>query len=147
MNIQNLNSEEQKQLQHLLSKLSTVKEQIKVDPVDQMIDDILKNFDFGKVQTVMFKLNWKWATEDAGLAIPTIADLQECAIDLLSKAAKGVMRSKENGYNPDLGYTVGTGGLEATAYTNSNATEVEVLDLKFVLVQWDVCLGTINEKQ
>jgi hypothetical protein len=143
MNIQNLNPDEQKQLQELLDKMNSPTEEVIIDPVNDLIYNIIDNFNFGKVQTVMFKLNWRWATESGGLDIPTIAELQKCATDLLRKAAKGTMQSKENGYHPGIGYTVGTGGFQATAYTDDDVTEVVLLDLKFILAEWD---AEIEEK-
>jgi hypothetical protein len=43
----------------------------------------------------------------------------------------------------EIGYTVATGGFQATAYTDDDVTEVVLLDLKFILAEWD---AEIEEK-
>jgi hypothetical protein len=54
MNIQNLNSEELKQLQSLLNKMNpNSTEKVYFDPVNKMIDDIMDEFNFAKVQSAM----------------------------------------------------------------------------------------------
>lgn len=66
------------------------------------IKKVIKNFDFERVNYVMYVLNWKWATYNA---IPNVIQLKETAERLLQKVSK----SKE--------YTeVSTGGF--TAYKN-----------------------------
>ena len=147
MNILNLDPHELQQLQELLNKINPLipTEKTYADPVNGMVDDIIQNFNFGRVQDIMFKLNWRWATENGGLGIPTIVELQKCATDLLRRAAKGTMQSKENGYHPSVGYTTGAGGFQATAYTDDNVTEVMLLDLKFILAEWDASLEIIAE--
>ncbi len=52
MNIQNLNQNELEQLQILLNKMNPTQPQPKLylDPVNKMIDDIMNEFDFNKVQ-------------------------------------------------------------------------------------------------
>jgi hypothetical protein len=64
MNIQNLNPEELKQLQSLLNKMNpNPTEKVYLDPVNKMIDDIMDEFNFAKVQNVMDHLGWKWVGE------------------------------------------------------------------------------------
>ena len=62
MNIDNLSEEEIKLLHALLGKaMEQPKPKVYFDPVNQMIDDIMDNFDFDKVQTAMEALDWQWA--------------------------------------------------------------------------------------
>jgi hypothetical protein len=62
MNIQNLNSEELKQLQSLLNKMNpNSTEKVYFDPVNKMVDNIMDEFNFAKVQNVMDHLEWKWS--------------------------------------------------------------------------------------
>jgi hypothetical protein len=64
MNIQNLNPEELKQLQSLLNKMNpNSTEKMYLDPVNKMIDNIMDEFNFAKVQNVMDHLGWKWVGE------------------------------------------------------------------------------------
>jgi hypothetical protein len=83
MNIQNLNADELKQLQSLLNKMNpNPTEKVYLDPVNKMIDDIMDEFNFAKVQSAMYHLDWKWA----GVGIPTIDDLRNEAERLLGGA-------------------------------------------------------------
>jgi len=51
MNIQNLSEEEVKLLHALLGKvMEQPKPKIYFDPINEMIDDIMDNFDFNRVQ-------------------------------------------------------------------------------------------------
>ena len=81
MNIQNLTQQEVEQLQMLLNKLNPPRftERVYLDPVNKMIDDIIENFDFKRVHSVMEHLNWKWI--DKG--VPSIDDLKDTARHLL----------------------------------------------------------------
>ena len=80
MNIQNLNSEELKQLQMLLNKMNPQPtEKVYLDPVNQMIDEILDEFDFNRVQRAMDYLNWKWVGESV-------------TVDMLKEEAKRLLK-------------------------------------------------------
>jgi hypothetical protein len=48
-----------------------------------MIDDIMDEFNFAKVQSAMHHLEWQWS----GVGIPTIDDLRKKAEHLLRGAA------------------------------------------------------------
>ena len=77
MNIQNLTQQEVEQLQMLLNKMNPKPtEKVYFDPVNKMIDDIIDNFDFKRVHSVMEHLNWKWV--DKG--IPSIDDLKDTSL-------------------------------------------------------------------
>lgn len=89
-------------------KTNMTKEQLK----EQMIDDVLSEFNFGKVHRVMKELDWKWYDEDDA-HVPSIYMLIKQAKQLLSEAF-----DKES--------EISTCGLIAS-YTN------EVLTLVFAL--------------
>ena len=57
------------------------KEQLK----EQMIDDVLYEFDFGKVQRIMTEIDWKWDI-NGELDVPTTKRLMKRAKQLLSEA-------------------------------------------------------------
>jgi hypothetical protein len=133
MNIKNLNQQELEQLQMLLNKMNPQPtEHVWVNPVDKMIDDIIKNFDFDKVQSVMEFLDWQWAGE----GVPTIKSLKETAKRLLKGAVEARLGPYKNEHweQPIIH---GTGGFEARAWCNKEKTKIEVLDLKFILADWD----------
>ena len=62
MNLANLNPDELKQLQELLNKMNpNSTEKVYFDPFNKMVDDIMDEFNFAKVQSAMRHLEWKWA--------------------------------------------------------------------------------------
>ena len=62
MNTENLNSIELETLRILLNKMAGAPTpKVYLDPVNKMIDDIMDEFDFNRVETVMEFLDWKWA--------------------------------------------------------------------------------------
>jgi hypothetical protein len=133
MNIDNLSEEEIKLLHALLGKvMEQPKPKVYFDPMNQMIDDILDNFDFIKVQTVMEALNWQWTGE----GVPSIDQLKEKAVYLLKGAAKLRLEEYLDSYWEE-GIINGSGGFQATAYCNEAKTQIIALDLKFVLEEWD----------
>jgi hypothetical protein len=128
MNIENLNTQELEQLQSLLNKMNPV---TKTNSVDKMIDDIMDEFNFAKVQNAMDYLGWKWVGEYV-----TMEMLRNEAERLLRGAAKmrlGEYKS-EPWYEP-IQYS--TGGFEAIAWCNESKTKITTLELKFVLAEWD----------
>lgn len=43
----------------------------------ELIDEIMDWFDFGKVAKVMETLEWKWASLDTGVAVPVEPEIRE----------------------------------------------------------------------
>jgi hypothetical protein len=130
MNIQNLNPQELEQLQTLLNKMNP-QPQLDVDPVEEMIDGIIKHFDFKRVQEVMDYLDWEWRGEYV-----TIAMLKETAERLL----RGAINSRFGEFideSDEIGIANSTGGLEAKAWCDEDKTHIVRLELKFVLGSWD----------
>ncbi len=80
------------------------------------IQEILDNFDFNKVQSVMQHLNWKWSMGPNNYAIPTIENLVDMATQLLKDAEAA----------SDDPFIVGCGGFEAEKSGGD-------LNLKFVI--------------
>ena len=132
MNIQNLNSEELKQLQSLLNKMNpNPTEKVYLDPVNKMIDDIMDEFNFAKVQNVMDHLNWKWVGEYV-----TMEMLRNEAERLLHGAAE-MRLGKYKDEHWEQGIIHGTGGFQAMAFCNEDKTKIVALNLKFVLTEWE----------
>jgi hypothetical protein len=135
MNIENLTQEELQTLHTLLGKaLEQPKPKVYLDPVNQMVDEIMEEFNFAKVQTVMEHLGWKWASAKSGM--PTIDELREEAERLLRGAAADRLTQFKNEHW-ELGIINGTGGFEATAYCDENKTKITSLSLQFVVSEWD----------
>ena len=132
MNIENLTSEEVVQLQVLLNKLYPTK-QVKVDPLVKMVDDIIDEFNFEKVQKTMHALDWTWASIQ--MTVPSISELKNTARYLLINAYN--MRQGEyKDTHPEVPVTCGTGGFTATALANEEGT-VDWLKLQFVVTEWE----------
>lgn len=129
MNIQNLNSEELKQLQSLLNKMNPSTKRF--DPVEKMIDGIMENFEWKRVQEVMDYLDWRWRGEDV-----TVAMLKKEAERLLRGAAESRLGQFKNEHW-EQGIINGCGGFQAMAFCNEDKTEIIGLDLKFILTEWD----------
>ena len=136
MNIQNLTNKEVEQLQQLLNKLTGGKEEPKIETIEDMIDDIIECFDFGKVQTAMVALDWKWYTNNSEISVPTIKELKESAKERLKDAAEARLGE----YKSELwGVPIisSTGGFEAQAWCNEDKTKITFLSLKFIVASWD----------
>jgi hypothetical protein len=126
MNLQNLSKAEQEQLQALLNKMNGSSNKL-----DEMIANIIENFDFSKVQVAMENMNWRWRGEHVSVEM-----LKSEAERLLREAAKHRLGDFMD-QHWELGIITGTGGLEATAYCDENKGRIITLDLKFVLAEWD----------
>ena len=132
MNTQNLTQEEVKLLHALLGKMiDQPQKRVYIDPVNQMINTILDEFNFAKVQNAMFTLDWKWA----GIGVPTIDQLRNEAHRLLKGAANSRLHEFKDEHWLE-GIQNSTGGFEAMAWCDENKTKIIRLDLKFILATW-----------
>jgi hypothetical protein len=133
MNIENLNQEQLETLRTLLNEMAkTPKQKNYFHQINQMIDNIMDEFDFAKVHITMDYLGWKWVGKHI-----TIDDLKSKARMLL----KGAAESRLGEYKDEhweLGIINGTGGFVATAWCDENKTKIIKLNLEFVLTEW-VC--------
>jgi hypothetical protein len=130
MSLQNLSKNELLTLQQLINK-ALEEPQPKEKDVDDMIKDIIDEFDFGRVETVMDALDWKWRGET-----PTIDDLYEEAKRLLRGAAKSRLGDFKDTHH-DVAIINGCGGFEAKAWCDEDKTKIIGLDLAFVVTSWD----------
>ena len=134
MNIENLTQEEVVQLQRLLGKLNPTKQvEVKVDPLVKMVDDIINEFNFEKVQKTMHALDWTWASIQ--MAVPSISELKNTARYLLIN----VYNLRQDEYketHPEVPVTCGTGGFRATALCNEDQV-VDFLKLEFIVSEWE----------
>ena len=96
-----------------------------------MINDIIANFDFEKVNIVMKTLNWQWANE----GIPNIKELKESAIERLKNAIEQAI-SPDNKEHHDIGWISSSGGFKATAWKNKKG-KLDKLQLEFIVSDWD----------
>lgn len=85
----------------------------------EMIDDVMDNFDFERVSDAMHAVKWVWWSE-VGLVVPTKAELRGEARRLLKDAI-------------DKKSTISTGGFRASYL-------YETLKLEFVLEECESCV-------
>jgi len=128
MNLQNLDRNELLALQQLINKAL---EQPKENDIDDMIKDIMDEFEFDKVERAMEALNWKWRGET-----PAIYELREEAERLLRGAAKSRLSDFKDTHH-DVAIINGCGGFEAKAWCDEGKTKIIGLDLAFVVESWD----------
>jgi hypothetical protein len=135
MNTENLNTQELETLRTLLNKMVGEPKTVKVDETEVMITNIISEFDFPKVQTAMFALNWKWATINHP-GVPTTLELRQQATKLLRSAIRCRLNDfKDEHYEVPI--VCGTGGFEAIAYCNEDKTKITGLKLQFIVTEWE----------
>ena len=136
MNTENLNSIELETLRTLLNKMAGAPTpKVYLDPVNKMIDDIMDEFDFNRVETVMEFMDWKWAG-DNGLERVTVNMLKKEARRLLRGAADARLGGYKNTHW-EQGIIHACGGFQAMAFCDEDKTKIVSLDLKFILTEWD----------
>ena len=78
----------------------------------ELINEVLDNFDFEKVHKVMTFLEWKWFSySESTMEVPSIAKLVRTAQQYLEMAYAGLEKIEHNEHS----YMVGSGGFEAQA--------------------------------
>ena len=90
------------------------------------IDEIMDQFNFGKVAEAMLALDWRWI--DADFGVPEEGELRKHARRLLSNVYDYALKEDDG----DDDFTMATGGFEASYYPKLNK-----LGLKFVVESWD----------
>jgi len=98
----------------------------------EMIDQIIENFDFDKVVKVMYDLNWRWAgSKDT----PTRKELVQCATRNLHSAIEQAT-DPDNTEHADIGWISGSGGFQAQAW-RTKKWNLAKLKLEFVISEWE----------
>jgi len=141
MNTENLNTQELETLRTLLNKMAGEPKTVEVDQTEVMINNIIREFDFLKVQAVMEALNWGWISAENG--VPTTLELRQQATKLLRSA----IRCRLGEYKDEhweMGIHCSTGGFDATAYCNEDKTKITGLNLQFVAAEWNADLDDLN---
>jgi hypothetical protein len=99
----------------------------------ELIDEVIDNFDFYKCQIMMEFMGWRWSTYD-GYRIPTKYDLIGAAKDRINDAIEGIKKAGQMGLNEPDGSS--SGGLKATVYKN-RYNQITFIKLEFVFAEWD----------
>ena len=93
--------------------------------IDQVIEEILENFDFDKVHKVMEALDWKWVGGGTQDGVPSVYRLIKKAEELLKDCVNEIEHRNTNTL------VLSTGGFKATCVKYDDG-EI-VLELEFVL--------------
>lgn len=89
---------------------------------EQIIEDILDEFDFAKVLNVMELLDWKWGGISSPPEVPSLGQLRKRARSLMKYCI---------GHD---GYVTATGGFHVQKETFDG---LPFYSLKFVVTEWD----------
>ena len=103
---------------------------------EELINEVLDNFDFDKVHKTMTFLDWKWVSYSEGTCeVPSISRMIRTAQQYLEMAYDGLEKIDHNEHS----YMVGSGGFDAQAkrYPAGLDKPDILLTLSFNLAQWE----------
>lgn len=89
----------------------------------ELIEEVMDNFDFGKVAKAMKALGWVWVTTQ--FEVPEESEIRKHVRELLNLVYDGAVRTEGD-------WTMGTGGFEATYEVDH-----KMLSLKFIVSSWE----------
>lgn len=92
----------------------------------ELIDEIMDNFDFDKVHKAMEALDWEWVKDGYDKDKPMLEQMSVPDVSTIRRQARRHLKEVIEG---NL-YAVGTGGLKATWHEG-------VLSLEFILAEWE----------
>jgi hypothetical protein len=100
----------------------------------QLVANIMSNFNFNKVHQVMGSLKWKWATSE-GYKVPTVVELRRKAKKELTTAIS-YAKSKNHNNTENIPLILESGGFKVIAFVSKDYTKIEVLELQFIVEKW-----------
>ena len=117
---------------YIANSYTSTKESIKSD--QQLVTNIMANFNFNKVHKTMTALKWKWATTD-GYEIPTVVELRrKVKKELITAITYAKSKNHNNTY--DIPFELESGGFKVIAFVNKEYTKIEILELQFIVEKW-----------
>ena len=96
----------------------------------EIIDNILNEFDFEKCHRVMEFLNWTWSYNPSP---PSIHELRSSAKDRFNNAIEGILTAKDHSHHHR--YSCSSGGLKPNVWKNKY-NQICDAELEFVLTDW-----------
>lgn len=96
--------------------------------LEKMRGNIIENFDFKRVYTVMKALDWRWACVCDNTRVPMVDEIMESAKRLLDEVIESHLEDGEN-------HQISTGGFEV-AINICEDDGIPDLSLKFVVEDW-----------
>ena len=97
--------------------------------IQELIDEVVAQFDYQKVHKVMTDLNWTWYNSQTETKVPSIGELVLKSLNLMSEAANKVAYDTSNNRA-----VISTGCFKATAIRHDGG--FITIDLEFVLTAW-----------
>jgi hypothetical protein len=97
---------------------------------EELIDEVLEQFNFTKCKSVMDHLRWGWGFDNQ---VPTIQELKKSARNRINTAIEGIKSDKTHSYRET--YTCSSGGLKASVWKNRYG-RISDIQLEFVLTDW-----------
>ena len=95
----------------------------KEELIEQMVTDIMEDFDFDKVHKVMIDVNWKWNIGNGAINVPSTYRIM--------KTADGLLRDVAAHFGEEDFYLKETGGFVASLNDGE-------LTLQFILAEMSV---------
>jgi len=96
-----------------------------------MVKEIMENFDFHKCHIVMKHLNWCWHFNKTP---PTIQELKKSAERNIWDCIERMLNEEKMSYHAP--YILSTGGFKVTTGKNRYG-QLDFVNLEFVLTDWD----------
>jgi hypothetical protein len=97
---------------------------------EELIDEVLEQFNFTKCKSVMDHLRWGWGFDNQ---VPTIQEMKESARNRINTAIEGIKSDKTHSHRDS--YICLSGGLKASVWKNRYGRICDV-QLEFVLTDW-----------
>ena len=100
------------------------------ESIENMIENIMENFDFHKCYITMKFLKWRWGLQNEPV---TIERLKEAARNRMEDT---VRYARETEGSPNSPFYTSTGGLKCTVWKNRYGHIVQI-NLEFILTEWE----------
>jgi hypothetical protein len=100
------------------------------DKEQELIDEILREFNFERCKLTMDYLNWTWGFTNQ---VPSIEELKKSALNRIHSAIEVIRNRKNISYHHPA--VCSSGGLQATVFVNKYG-HITHIGLEFVLTEW-----------
>lgn len=100
-----------------------------VRKMDDLVEEIMDNFEFEKVHEVMDALKWEWVDTSGCFRVPSEKELRKRTSEMLYQTINNYITGIMNGEDRDNPARISSGGFECTF-------DGESLSLNFVLADW-----------
>ena len=108
------------------------------EQIQDIIDDIIDNFDFEKVHKVMEFLNWQyWDDSVKGQHVPDIHELRAAARRRIKDALREIEKTNQLRMTYDSGGFVATVEIDPDNIENEDLKKHIFISLSFVLEGWN----------